>query len=232
MLGTGGQEMENLNAEQVISELMKNDSCYAEDIKAIQNAIALIISQEQRIEELEAECKQWRSDWEKYQKRWEIAYDELDKEKHDIELTLVGVMFSVDKWLDGAELELDEVNRAITMREKTLRIVEKLTEENERLKSEVSVKRKLLDKAEVRIDCLEEVNKVLQADICNATMNLEHITKENDRVKADTVRKYREQLHRAFAHSDSKDKFNKGVFLGMVDLIAKEMVEGKDEIRD
>lgn len=51
-------------------------------------------------------------------------------------------------------------------------------------------------------------------------------------IKADTVRKYREQLHRAFAHSDSKDKFNKGVFLGMVDLIAKEMLEGKDEIRD
>ena len=40
------------------------------------------------------------------------------------EYTLTGVMHSVDKWLDGDELEQDEVNRAITMREKTLRIIE------------------------------------------------------------------------------------------------------------
>lgn len=68
----------------------------------------------------------------------------------------------------------------------------RLTEENERLRSEVSVKRKLLDKADVRIDCLEEVNKVLAADICNATMNLEHITKENERLSA-----YNENLIKA-----------------------------------
>lgn len=41
-----------------------------------------------------------------------------------LEYTLLGVMHSVDKWLDGDELEQDEVNRAITMREKTLQIVE------------------------------------------------------------------------------------------------------------
>ena len=41
-----------------------------------------------------------------------------------LEYTLLGVMHSVDKWLDGDELEQDEVNRAITMREKTLRIIE------------------------------------------------------------------------------------------------------------
>lgn len=45
---------------------------------------------------------------------------EVDK----LEYTLLGVMHSVDKWLDGDELEQDEVNRAITMREKTLRIIE------------------------------------------------------------------------------------------------------------
>lgn len=66
----------------------------------------------------------------------------------------------------------------------SLSLIEELTEENERQRSEISVKRKLLDKAEVRMDCLEEVNKVLQADICNATMNLEHLTKENERLSA------------------------------------------------
>lgn len=46
--------------------------------------------------------------------------DELIKQEY----TLMGVMHSVDKWLDVDELEQDEVNRAITMREKTLRIIE------------------------------------------------------------------------------------------------------------
>ena len=45
---------------------------------------------------------------------------EVDK----LEYTLLGVMHSVDKWLEGEELEQDEVNRAITMREKTLQIIE------------------------------------------------------------------------------------------------------------
>ena len=42
---------------------------------------------------------------------------------------ILGVMHSVDKWLDGKELEQDEVNRAATMREKTLRIIESRPEQ-------------------------------------------------------------------------------------------------------
>lgn len=45
---------------------------------------------------------------------------EFDK----LEYALLGVMHSVDKWLEGEELNQDEVNRAATMREKTMRIVE------------------------------------------------------------------------------------------------------------
>lgn len=60
---------------------------------------------------------------------------ELTKQNDTLELTLTGVMHSVDKWLDGEELEQDEVKRAITMREKTLQIVEKLTEENAEVKA-------------------------------------------------------------------------------------------------
>lgn len=37
---------------------------------------------------------------------------------------ILGVMHSVDKWLDGKDLEQDEVNRAVTMREKVLRIID------------------------------------------------------------------------------------------------------------
>ena len=48
------------------------------------------------------------------------------KEVNDLEYKLIGVMHSVDKWLECDELNQDEVNRAITMREKTLNIVEEL----------------------------------------------------------------------------------------------------------
>lgn len=42
---------------------------------------------------------------------------------------ILGVMHSVDKWLDGKGLEQDEVNRAATMREKTLCIIESRPEQ-------------------------------------------------------------------------------------------------------
>ena len=57
----------------------------------------------------------------------------LQAENKDLLYKLTGVMHSVDKWLDGDELKQDEVNRASTMREKTLQIVENLQAENERL---------------------------------------------------------------------------------------------------
>ena len=55
-------------------------------------------------------------------------------EVNDLEYKLIGVMHSVDKWLEGDELNQDEVNRAITMREKTLKIVEALEDERDRYK--------------------------------------------------------------------------------------------------
>ena len=58
---------------------------------------------------------------------------ELETQNTDLFYKLNGVMLSVDKWLEGEELKQDEVNRAITMREKTLQIVEKLEAEVERL---------------------------------------------------------------------------------------------------
>ena len=45
----------------------------------------------------------------------------LGKKRDELELTLEGVMWSVDKWLDGDELNQDPVKRAITMREKLLK---------------------------------------------------------------------------------------------------------------
>lgn len=55
------------------------------------------------------------------------------------EYTILGVMHFVDKWLDGDELEQDEVNRARIMREKTLEIVEGLQAENKKLNADNEV---------------------------------------------------------------------------------------------
>lgn len=52
----------------------------------------------------------------------------------NLEYTLLGVMHFVDKWLDGDELEQDEVKRSEIMREKTLKIMEEQQVEVERLK--------------------------------------------------------------------------------------------------
>ena len=65
-----------------------------------------------------------------------LAFDtisHLKKENDDLFYKLQGVMWSVDKWLDGKELEQDEVNRAIAMREKTLQITEQQQTEIKRL---------------------------------------------------------------------------------------------------
>ncbi len=63
----------------------------------------------------------------------------LQAENENLEYKLTGVMHFVDKWLDGAELEQDEVNRASAMREKTLQIVESQQAEIERLKKAVDI---------------------------------------------------------------------------------------------
>jgi hypothetical protein len=59
---------------------------------------------------------------------------QLEAEKRNLEDTLLGVMHFVDKWLDEDELEQDEVNRADTMRHKTLQIIEEQQAEIEKLK--------------------------------------------------------------------------------------------------
>lgn len=64
-----------------------------------------------------------------------LEADEVPKDgMTPLEYKLVGVMHSVDKWLEGDELNQDEVNRAITMREKTLKIVEALEDERDKYK--------------------------------------------------------------------------------------------------
>lgn len=64
--------------------------------------------------------------------RDEVAEQKAEKER--LEYVLMAVMHSVDKWLEGDELKQDEANRACTMREKTLKITEKLHKKIDGLK--------------------------------------------------------------------------------------------------
>jgi hypothetical protein len=78
-------------------------------------------------------------------------------ENENLEYKLLGVMHFVDKWLDGAELEQDEVNRASAMREKTLQLVEKKQAEIERLQSmnqaKIDTIHDLLTEIEILTNC-------------------------------------------------------------------------------
>ena len=77
-------------------------------------------------------------------------------EKEQLELTLSGVMRVVDKWLDGEELEQDEVTRAITMREKTL----KIAEERDYYKEELDRLRKVIFDVDVIGEIRQKVRRV------------------------------------------------------------------------
>ncbi len=76
----------------------------------------------------------------------------MDYEKRidELEYILAGVMHSVDKWLEGDEFEQDEVNRAATMREKVLRIIEgkdaRIQELDKKLQQAYSVIGEVVDK--------------------------------------------------------------------------------------
>ena len=195
----------------------------------IADALALINSQEQRIKELTEENKK-------------------------LEYTLAGVMHSVDKWLDGKELEQDEVNRAITMRDKTLRLCEELdcmidnlrddiselTEENERLREEnvnadilvQSYNNKVIavnkTNTELEIICAKLRAEEKQSQILITTLHDkldEGYAKFVDEERADTVRKMQERLTLEFNRLHKSNFMTTEVRQWIIDQIAKEMLE-------
>lgn len=85
-----------------------------------------------------------------------VIINRLKSENEDLLYKLSGVMHSVDKWLDGDELEADEVQRACIMRERTLEISEKQQAEIER--------------------CLHSI-KLLEKDVADASAELKRFKK-------------------------------------------------------
>lgn len=122
---------------------------------------------------------------------------EMSKAYDDLEYILMGVMHFVDKWLDGKDLDLDEVNRALRMREKTLQIVEKLTEENEKLRKENHdfkngyFQKRYEENADAELLAVKAAWR--KSDFAYIDLNAECEGKLKT-IKADTVRKMQEKI--------------------------------------
>lgn len=135
-----------------------------------------------------------------------LAVDSIDGEIAMFTYQLLGILY------DTCE-ELTEKNAIQTITAIELdKQVQRLTEENERLKSLCEAKDDIINKIAANS---EEIGIVAIRAISET--------------KADTVQKYRECLHRELASLEAKDKFNKEFFLTKADKIAKEMVESTNE---
>lgn len=73
--------------------------------------------------------------------------DPSPSREEELDLTLAGVMHSVDKWLDGNDLVEHLVVRAATAREKVLKIIEELEQENARLTERLNLCRETLSQS-------------------------------------------------------------------------------------
>lgn len=104
--------------------------------------------------------------------------DFINRQKEEVErleYTLLGVMHSVDKWLDGEELKLNEVSRAAAMREKTLQIIESRDAEIALLKSKFAAfKQSLIDRlralATTKFDWNDYVDVADIVDVCDKVL--------------------------------------------------------------
>lgn len=130
---------------------------------------------------------------------------EKDKRIGELELTLHGVMHFVDKWLDGAELEKDEVNRSATMREKILQVVEemdvdyKLLEELYQEKCEQVLKaNEIFAEKNAEIDRLTAYNANLICANTDITNRHKDYVEEAERIaRADAITEFSERMEKS-----------------------------------
>ena len=142
-----------------------------------------------------------------------VPKSEVDK----LEYTLLGVMHSVDKWLDGEELEQDEVNRAATMREKTLRIVENA-------KREASYWMSMY---------MQETSGKLTASALSACEYYELIRQlQLKEAKAEAIKEFAEKLEKRLYDKPSIFTQQRYIVDDEINHLVKEMTEGKTDEKD
>ena len=120
--------------------------------------------------------------------------DNLRDEISNLEYIIMGIMHSVDKWLDGDELKQDEVNRAVTMREKTLQITEKQQAEIERLKTAYETLKQEYDSMFSANRNLMAENEKLKIRLRKAEHQLDDLCKMHNIIKSEAYREFAERL--------------------------------------
>ena len=139
----------------------------------------------------------------------------LQSENEDFFYKLTAVMHSVDKWLDGDELKQDEVNRAATMREKTLQIVENLQSENERLEKEAK------DKERAYNDefCLRKEWQT----------KCQELLKEKQTTKSEAYKEFAERLKNEIDIRTTCSREQDKNVMRMIDNLVKELVSESND---
>ena len=135
-----------------------------------------------------------------------------------LEYTLLGVMHSVDKWLEGEELEQDEVNRAIAMREKTLQIVEEKQAEIERLnETKDEWKLSAINKARRVDELTNEIAKLKFSSMIGST-RAEAIKEFAELLKASSCIRYVDEM--------TGEVYQMIISGSTIDYLVKKMTEG------
>lgn len=93
----------------------------------------------------------------------EQRIEELEARNDELEYIIAGIMHSVDKWLEGDEFMDDEVNRAVTMREKVLQIIEEKDRTIKELELEAAkLKRDLKNTEKILRDSCKLITDMLE----------------------------------------------------------------------
>jgi hypothetical protein len=141
-------------------------------------------------------------------KRDKDALNLINRQKAEIdnlEYTLLGVMHFVDKWLDGDELEQDEVKRSEIMREKTLKIVEEQQTEIERLKKGF---KKLVEKQNLYKENMQATREY-----------------QIEQAKSESIKEFAERVKSEYeGFNEEHEIIEYPNLLKAIDCVAKEMV--------
>ena len=171
-----------------------------------------------------------QSDAEEIYKIAKNALDLVNRKDAEIEnqqYILMGVMHSVDKWLDGDELKQDEVNRAATMREKTLQITEKQQAEIEKLNVELVGMRGACESYKMHYD-----NAQAEIERLNGRVEATEISKQKllscfETAKSEAIKEFAERLKELATSITLGGKYRYDVATKeCIDNLVKEMTEG------
>lgn len=138
-----------------------------------------------------------------------LAFDLITRQKEEkehLEYVLMAVMHSVDKWLEGDELKQDEANRACTMREKTLKITEKLHKKIDGLQKANQESFVAIEKRKAEIERLNTSNNSLRKSNEKMFVTISKQDAEIERLKETFKRRVGKEIEETYCYLLEKIK--------------------------